>query len=321
LFMNTACRYLFQVENQNQYLNKPITEFICPEYHEKVNLQFEMARTQPDEQTVSDEIECSLADGNRLNLEIMSKAIVYNQQDAILTIFRDITNRKKMERLKQDAEMIMQHDLKTPLNVMTGYSELFMKKKLPEDFQKYVFSIYESSNYMMNMLENSLDMIKIEDGTHKLKPEKFDLLFLINELRDEYGPIMAKKNVTLSFQKDGSDARWNDICYLTGEKIYIKRMLGNLIKNAIEASDHGNTVTVSIWNREDYHTIEIHNYGVIPESIRSKFFQKYMTEGKKGGVGLGTYSALLIARMHGGSIDFSSSKEEGTYIKVTIPKK
>ena len=67
------------------------------------------------------------------------------------------------------------------------------------------------------------------------------------------------------------------------------------------------------------HVIDIHNKGVIPEDIRMRLFDPYTTSGKKGGTGLGTYSALLVVRSHQGDIHFTTSQKEGTHMVVELP--
>jgi signal transduction histidine kinase len=65
--------------------------------------------------------------------------------------------------------------------------------------------------------------------------------------------------------------------------------------------------------------IAIHNAGVVPEAVRDRFFEKYATSGKRSGTGLGTYSAQLIAKAHGGHIEFTTSEAEGTRVTVVLP--
>ena len=79
------------------------------------------------------------------------------------------------------------------------------------------------------------------------------------------------------------------------------------------------TITISLTEKINFQ-IDIHNIGMIPDDIRSRFFDKYITSGKKRGTGLGTYSALVIARSHGGNITFETSKQQGTTLSVTLPK-
>jgi signal transduction histidine kinase len=110
---------------------------------------------------------------------------------------------------------------------------------------------------------------------------------------------------------------------IAGEETLLETMFTNLIKNAIEASPEGGTVTVSMntieMQGQPFHLIDIHNLGVIPMDIRENFFEPYTTSGKASGTGLGTHSALLVARTHKGDINFTTSEQEGTHLLVSLP--
>jgi signal transduction histidine kinase len=95
--------------------------------------------------------------------------------------------------------------------------------------------------------------------------------------------------------------------------------LANLVRNAVEASPREGEVGVSITRNGSYF-FDIHNQGVVPEQVRDRFFERYATYGKKGGNGLGTYVAALIAKTHGGSVRFTTNEEEGTHLLVELPK-
>jgi signal transduction histidine kinase len=90
----------------------------------------------------------------------------------------------------------------------------------------------------------------------------------------------------------------------------------SLLKNAVEAPPKG-PVSVSITNGP-VPQVTIRNQGVVPDSVRDRFFEKYVTAGKTRGTGLGTYAAKLVADAHGWDIDFSSSEEDGTTVWVTM---
>ncbi|MHC1789731.1 sensor histidine kinase [Solidesulfovibrio sp.] len=96
-------------------------------------------------------------------------------------------------------------------------------------------------------------------------------------------------------------------------------MLMNLIKNAVEASPPGGDVTVACQKDHAGLRLTIHNSGLVPESVRGSFFNKDSTAGKMYGTGLGTYSALLIAKAHAGNITFTTSETEGTTVTVVLP--
>ena len=100
-------------------------------------------------------------------------------------------------------------------------------------------------------------------------------------------------------------------------------MLANLLKNAIEASPEHAPIKISIKVDEKgdqkVHIVDIHNSATIPKEVRDTFFDAYSTSEKKGGTGLGTYNAMLIARAHQGDIRFTTSETEGTHVIVSLP--
>jgi CheY-like chemotaxis protein len=95
-------------------------------------------------------------------------------------------------------------------------------------------------------------------------------------------------------------------------------MFGNLLKNAIEASPEGGVVSVALESGSEGAVAHIHNAGAVPAELRSRFFEKYATAGKSGGLGLGTYSARLMARVQEGELTMRTSEAEGTTITVRL---
>jgi signal transduction histidine kinase len=98
-------------------------------------------------------------------------------------------------------------------------------------------------------------------------------------------------------------------------------MLSNLIKNAVESIEYGEVVYVCVEETQSSQAkICIHNPGIIPEEIQKSFGQKYSTLGKISGTGLGVYSARLIANTMNGVFDWSTSREDGTYVYLYLPR-
>ena len=241
-----------------------------------------------------------------------------------IAVKEDITERKRLEKLKEDTERIIRHDLKNPLNGILGYSQLllFEDNVSPSNQREWITSIYESGADMLDMLENSLDLFKMEEGSYQLNPKEFDLIKLIEKLDTELIILQEKKSLLTIYQLNDQFLAWDQSYPIVGEVNLLKSLFANLIKNAIEASPAERKITININDKnKDYHEITIHNWGVVPESIHETLFDRYVTSGKKDGTGLGTYSARLIARTHGGDINFSSSEEKGTELKVLLPRK
>ncbi|MDH5680864.1 MAG: PAS domain S-box protein [Spirochaetota bacterium] len=320
LFVNSYGKKLMGVTHDDEYLGKSIAQFVHPDSLEKVKYRLSQAVNEPGKLLPPEEEKYLRLNGEVLDVEVSTTSFIYNGEQAFLTIFRDIRRRKQVERLREDTERIIKHDLKGPLNSVLGFSELLLDGSLPRNLQEYAAYIFDSGKQMLKMIDNSLDLFKMEEGSYELKPEDMDLIQMFDELNKEFIPLQEMKSVILICEINGELVGWGETYPIVGEKAHLRNMFGNLIKNAIEASPENKKITVSISDKNDFDEITIHNYGVIPESMRDRFFDRYSTSGKKGGTGIGTYSALLTAKSHGGNITFSSSDTEGTRLFVHLPK-
>jgi len=106
---------------------------------------------------------------------------------------------------------------------------------------------------------------------------------------------------------------------LNTDVLLLDIILMNLLRNALEASDNGVKVFVDLSENEGNYSIVISNGRPVPVEIRERFFDKYTTTGKVGGTGLGTYSAAIMTKAIGGTIEMETSEETGTKVTIRIP--
>jgi len=216
-------------------------------------------------------------------------------------------------RLREDVERMTRHDIKNPLSAVINNSESLLESKyLGMEQKQQLETIRDASYDMLGMINRSLDLYKMETGTYILNAESVDITAVALKVCNESRVNAKEVDVTILYDAP-------DTCLCIGEELLCFSLLGNLVRNAVEASLPENKVVVKIWEEQEVN-ISIHNQGVIPEQIRDTFFDKYSTANKKGGTGLGTYSANLMVRVQGGDISFSSSLEEGTTINIKLPK-
>jgi signal transduction histidine kinase len=171
---------------------------------------------------------------------------------------------------------------------------------------------------MLDMINRSLDLYKMERGDYVLKAVVVNLIQVIGRVVQEIQVVANRKLVTIDLRLGDDPPASGDLFEVMGEGLLCHSMLGNLIKNAVEASPKGGRVTVTLERASDP-SIHIHNLGAVPAEIRDTFFEKYATSGKHGGTGLGTYSARLIAETQRGTIAMRTSDEEGTTMTITLP--
>ncbi len=232
----------------------------------------------------------------------------------------DISDKKDLERIKEDVERIMRHDLKTPLNAIIGFPELLsLADNLTDEQQELVKGILDSGNRMLHMINRSLDLFKMETAKYEYIPTAVDALSVIGQLAEHSRSKISAKHLTLSIIVDGDSPAHRQSFTVASEERLLYTLLSNLLLNAIEASPKGETIVVELTNTSPKR-IAIRNTGTVPVEIRHDFFSKYKTQGKKSGTGLGTYSAKLYADTMGYELHMTTSDEENTTrVTVSIP--
>lgn len=250
-----------------------------------------------------------------------ARIVGYDGRPRKVTFVMDITQRKEAERIREDVERLMRHELKTPLNAIINIPVLLRDADNLTDEQRGLLDLLEQSGMtMLKMIDFTLNLYKLESGNYQIQAEQVDLLQVANQARSDALRGITYKNLACDLTYNGGPLTAEAQCVVWGEHLLYYNLLANLIKNALEASPNNATVRVAIVAEADWVKISIHNQGCIPEEIRPRFFTKYATYGKKGGTGLGAYSAKLIAATLGGQIGFVSDEVSGTEITVTLPR-
>ncbi len=241
------------------------------------------------------------------------------QAEWIDGVIFDVTKHKQLEQLKNDVEMMMRHDLKNPLgNIMIFQNLLEKLPQLNEDEKKWVECIGKSGNQMQKLIEMPLDLFKMETGRYDFCPTDIDIVKILKETTvQEFST--SKNEINFQLFINGKEVQEDDAVYIKGEEHLCYEMFCNLILNAKEASQEGDVISISICT-DNTVDISIHNTAPVPEKVRSHFFEKYRTEGKAKGTGLGTYSAKLIAETQGATISMQTSEEDGTSVTLSFPK-
>ncbi|MEI6747175.1 MAG: hybrid sensor histidine kinase/response regulator [Methylococcaceae bacterium] len=218
----------------------------------------------------------------------------------------------EVNRLRDDIERITQHDLKTPIHVIMGYSEMMAEYDISED-EKQLFAkaISEAANKILYMVNNSLDLYKMEIGTYEYIPESIAINDLIRGIVKDLKTLAEPKEIKIDIETNDFQA--------AAEKYLSYSLFANLLRNAIEASPTNSVIEIKMHHENDQSVIAITNSGSVPEAIRATFFEKYATSGKKNGNGLGTYSAKLMAETQRGTIEMETNDHQ-TCITVRLPR-
>jgi PAS domain S-box-containing protein len=245
-------------------------------------------------------------------------------KETVSELHTEIQERKRLEATKQEVERMMRHDLRNPLNGMLTAAELLLRDELTEDQRELVLAIRDSGRRLDTMISSSMDYVRMEEGSYELDPQPLNLLDLFRAVESQLASILQSSTVELAYDVDGADVDWDGSLPIYGEVIYLEELFANLIRNAVEASAPGDSVSVSIGTEDGdapagSYRVRIHNSRPVPEDVRERFFERYATSGKKGGNGLGTYIARLVARTHHGEVWFETDEERGTDVYVELP--
>ena len=228
-------------------------------------------------------------------------------------------SKKGFEELKSKQE-IMQHDMRSLVIGIVGFSNLLMDKTPLSKVQlEYCKHIRQCGLQLGNMVNSYLDISNLERESFRLNKTTFNLLDVIKQTRKTLHFLADEKNVDLAIINNKKMLSIDDVISFEGDRMYLQSAIDNLVKNAIEASPPDKRVKIKVKNSKDRLLISIHNWGTVPKTIQPSFFEKYVTAGKRDGLGLGSYMAKLVVDAHGGHIDLRSSRSEGTEIAMTLP--
>lgn len=235
------------------------------------------------------------------------------------------TARRKAENLARIKEQFlanMSHEIRTPLNAVIGYTAQLGKTRLNKDQKKSVNILKSTSNHLLSIVNDILDLSKIESGELKLLYESFDIYQLLKDAYNTFLIRAEEKGIALNFKTNEQAGLW-----AKGDAGRLKQVFYNLIDNAIKFTDEGHVSIVLIANEAGSNLlidIEIQDSGIgIPEdqqkNVFKDFYQSDSTSKRKfQGTGLGLSICKKIVEMHGGNIAINSAVGEGSTFSVHL---
>ena len=221
----------------------------------------------------------------------------------------------------------MSHELRSPLNAVLGFSQLMLRaKNLPADHYENAGIIYHSGDYLLTLINNILDLSKIEAGKTTLNPKDFDLYRLLDDLEDMLYLQASNQGLNLIFQRSE-----NVPCYICTDELKLRQVLINLIGNAIKFTQKG-TISLTVNNSSeeiiDILTLDfkVSDTGVgiaaaeLPKLFNA-FSQAQAGKESQEGTGLGLTISRKFIQLMGGDISVESKLGIGTTFKFYIQAK
>ena len=253
-----------------------------------------------------DELGALAANLNRMSAELGS---LYRQVE--------IANRNKSEFLAN-----MSHELRTPLNAIIGFSEVLSEKMFGELNDKqleYMQDIHSSGEHLLALINDILDLSKIEAGRMELELASFDLRELLDAAMTLVRERASHHGLTLELDVDDNLAEW------VGDERKVKQVAINLLSNAVKFTPAGGTVTLRARRQPDAVEIAVIDTGVgIAPQDQALVFEEFRQArgdhlGKSEGTGLGLSLAKRFVELHGGTIRVESAPGEGSTFAFILP--
>jgi len=231
----------------------------------------------------------------------------------------------ELDKLKDEFVGVASHELRTPMTAIKGFIWMVLEGKggkLASKQKYYLGKASEGVERMLNLINDMLDVSRIESGAMKLEKVKGSLPELVNEVISELRVKAEGKGLSLAFQEPQSAVP--DLLFDPGK---IREVLVNLVGNAIKYTDSGE-VTVSVEKGDDgfvITTVSDTGRGISPDDL-GKLFKKFgrldnsfVTTAESGGTGLGLYIAKSLVEAHGGKITVESELGKGSAFRFTLP--
>ncbi|MGB0385461.1 MAG: PAS domain S-box protein [Ardenticatenaceae bacterium] len=230
---------------------------------------------------------------------------------------------REVDRLKSEFLANMSHELRTPLNSIIGYSEIMLmgiNGPLNDETMEDVQAIRNSGRHLLSLINDILDLAKIEAGRMALDLDEISLESVFDDVYVSHMALLHEKPVELLIQIPEA------MPCITGDRVRINQILTNLVSNAIKFTDRG-TVTLRATHKADWIAIEVIDTGIgmKEEDIDQIFGQFRQVDGsstrRAEGTGLGLAITMHLIEMHGGRIEVSSKLGQGSTFIVNLPVK
>ncbi len=276
----------------------------------------------------------SVSSTNRkLEEEIKRKTDLLNERTRLLTLLETANKElRELDKLKSTFLANMSHELRTPMNAIIGYTDLLLDRvdgPINEEQEKSLKKVIANARHLLQLINDVLDISKIESGKMKLSPKEIDIKWLIESVLPTFEPLIQQKNLSLSINIPET------MPLIYGDEDKIKQILINLLSNAIKFTHKGGiNINAKISERGVkagaeplFAEICIEDTGIgIKEEDIGKIFDKFVqvdltTVRQYEGTGLGLSIARGLVSLHKGMIWATSKIGEGSKFCFTIPIK
>ena len=285
--------------------------------YEKVGMKFELLRSG---ETIPYESELHTSLGNLIPIQVHARSAIVDGESNLQWILRDVTERKNLDRLREDLISMIYHDLRSPLSNIVSSLDVF-NAMLPSDGDPAYSSLLNialrSTERIQRLTNSLLDMNRLESGQPIVNRFATSLHLLARDALDAISPTAENKNITLQL------ALSPDIPHVFVDADMIRRVLINLLENAVKFTPSGGVISLEASENGAWAQLCVADSGPgIAPADQERIFDKYTRLNPKEeskGFGLGLAYCRLAVKGHGGKIWVESQPGRGSRFCLTLP--
>jgi PAS domain S-box-containing protein len=268
------------------------------------------------------DVTCLRKDGTEFPAEIGLNPIQTRDGLMVLSAIVDISERKRLDRLKDEFVSMVSHELRTPLTAIAGSLGLLTGNaagRLPEAAVRLLTIAYNNSQRLVRLINDILDLEKIEAGQVAFHLTHLDLRTLIEQAIEANRAFADGFRVQIRFDAESPNAT------VLGDFDRLTQVLTNLLSNAVKYSPADGEVEVAIACHGDGLRVTVRDHGSgIPEEFKARIFEKFAQADsaearQKGGTGLGLSIVKELVHQHGGKVGFDAAPDGGTIFYFDLP--
>jgi signal transduction histidine kinase len=237
---------------------------------------------------------------------------------AVVTVL-DLTMLRRLETIRRDFVANVSHELKTPLTAVSGFAETLLDDDIPTDQRrKFVETIRDNATRMQRIVDDLLDLSRIESGGWRPNVSSVDVANVVSALLVDLAPRAAAKGITLESHID------HDASPVNADPTAFRQIIANLVENAVQYTRDG-SVTIRAQRRESGIAIAVSDTGVgIGQEHLPRIFERFYRvdtgrSREQGGTGLGLAIVRHLVDAHGGKVEATSTLGVGTTISLLFP--
>ena len=251
--------------------------------------------------------------------QVMANPVLRDGEvEGAVVVILDITEREERENLRREFTANVSHELKTPLTSISGFAEIIKNGIVkPEDIPRFAGNIYEESQRLVTLVDDILNLSRLDEADVQLEREDFDLSSLARDVAGRLKASAKKNGVVITVIGDKAE--------INGVKSIVDEMVFNLVDNAVKYNKQSGRVTVTVDSSSDGTALTVTDTGIgIPQADVDRVFERFYRVDKShskeiGGTGLGLSIVKHGAAFHNAKVSLQSTEGEGTTVRLVFP--